>query len=146
MQISCVYSKDGNNPGLAVKTLQPDHDYFKAFDNPSACAWYLAKYFRKRIIKKLEVKIKEWREAIEEELKLNMSLAKCKRAKNNDYRVRWELQGGVWISTSICWGFKKNKPGYHYSYWFMQRQSKRGKKDIHVYVYMFWCIIKGVES
>ena len=35
-------SKDGKNPGLSVKTLQPEHECFKAFENPNASARFLA--------------------------------------------------------------------------------------------------------
>ena len=74
-------SKDGNNPGLAVKTLQPDYDCFRSFEIPSASAKYLENYFKKRIIKNSEIKVKDLQAAAEEEIKLIVSLEKCKRAK-----------------------------------------------------------------
>ncbi|XP_048228242.1 uncharacterized protein LOC125369516 [Ricinus communis] len=74
-------SKDGKNLGLAVKTLIPEHRCFRDFLLPSATARFLANYFKDRIYKNPSIKIKQMKDDAESLLKINVSLAKCKRAK-----------------------------------------------------------------
>ena len=75
-----LISKDGHNPGLAVKTLVDSHQCFRHFSIPSCTAAILAKYFKERIYKNPTYTVADMKLDVEKILKVNASKAKYKRA------------------------------------------------------------------
>ncbi|XP_028793439.1 uncharacterized protein LOC114749123 [Neltuma alba] len=74
-------SRDGNNVGYKVKTLCNEHWCGRVFKNPRASVKWLAKHFKEKIQERLNYSICEMKNDVERELKVHMSLHKCKRAK-----------------------------------------------------------------
>ena len=54
-----LVSKDGSNPGLAVKTLVEDHNCYRIFTNRRCSARFLAKHFKKKILENHDCKVKD---------------------------------------------------------------------------------------
>ncbi|XP_057775297.1 uncharacterized protein LOC130994270 [Salvia miltiorrhiza] len=75
-------SKDGDAEGLVIKTLILEHTCCKHREVPSASQGYLAKYFKQAVYRNPKYTSKDMQGHVKDHLKLHVSLAKCKRAKN----------------------------------------------------------------
>ena len=72
-----LVSKDGHNPGLAVKTLNPEHQFYSIYKLSLLYKFFLSKYFKKRLHINPSIKIKDLKNVVEEELMLvTMSIYK----------------------------------------------------------------------
>ncbi|XP_028778511.1 uncharacterized protein LOC114735021 [Neltuma alba] len=74
-------SRDGNNVGYKVKTLCNEHRCCRVFKNPRASVKWLAEHFKEKIQERPNYSICEMKNDVERELKVHVSLHKCKRAK-----------------------------------------------------------------
>ena len=122
-------SKDGDNPGLVVKTLQTEHSCFRTFDNPCASASFLCKYFRNRITKQPEITIKEIQQAAKAELRLNVSKHKCKRAKKMvmaELDASYKVQFGYLAAYAAA--LKRTNPGTLAEIELCKESLKKGRR------------------
>ena len=77
-----LVSKDNNNLGLVVKTLVPNHNYYRIFSNPKVSVAFLAQHYKTTILENHDYKIKDMKkDADEEYLRVNVGHSKCKRAR-----------------------------------------------------------------
>ena len=105
-------SKDGKNPGLAIQTLKAEHSCFRHYTIPSASAKFLANHFKKKIYNDPSFKVKAMVDEAKEELKINVSFHKCKRAKR---LVIQELDGSYKVQfqqlEAYAAALKESNPG-----------------------------------
>ena len=73
--------KDRKNPRLVIKTLKAEHACFRHYLIPSASAKFIASHFKKKIYNNPEFKVTDMMAEAEENMKINVSFQKCKRAK-----------------------------------------------------------------
>nr|XP_016442509.1 PREDICTED: uncharacterized protein LOC107767910 [Nicotiana tabacum] len=77
----CLIFKDGDCPGVRVKTLNPNHNCFIAYDNSTINYFTIAHYFKRKLQDNPKYKVKEMRDHLRAAFELNVSHGKCKRAK-----------------------------------------------------------------
>ena len=130
-------SKDGDNPGLAVKTLQAQHRCYRHFSLPSASYSFLAKHFKNRIYKNPAYRVVDMKDEVEEVLKVNVSLFKCKRAKR---KIIQELDGSFRVEFGYLEAYaaalKRSNPGSKAEIELCKDALKEGQK---VFRRMFVC-------
>lgn len=95
----CHISKDGNDQDFKIKTLNLIHDCDDAYENKRASTDTLAQYFRRKIQNNTKYKIKEMKDELETQFKLNVSKSKLKRLKGLLWR-NWRVV--TWMIT-IGW-------------------------------------------
>ncbi|XP_060202219.1 uncharacterized protein LOC132630678 [Lycium barbarum] len=78
----CLISKDGNCPGVRIKTLNTEHNCFIAYDNNRVDYYTIAHYFKKKLQNNPKYKVKDMRADLKATFELNASHGKCKKAKN----------------------------------------------------------------
>ena len=74
-----LVSKDNSNPILVVKTLVPNHNYYRIFTR--VLATFLAQHYRTIILEKHNYKVKDMKKDGKEKLRVNVGYSKCKRAR-----------------------------------------------------------------
>ncbi|KAK4279329.1 hypothetical protein QN277_011126 [Acacia crassicarpa] len=74
-------STHGQSVGWQVKSLDQEHMCACVFDNPRATTRWLADYFKDKVQEDPKFKVKEMKKDIQRDLKVNVSVIKCKRAK-----------------------------------------------------------------
>ncbi|KAK1392488.1 hypothetical protein POM88_011544 [Heracleum sosnowskyi] len=77
---SLFVSKDGNQPGLRVKTFLEEHNCFRIFNNARCSTRFIASHFKSRILNRVDYKVKDMKSDAEAELRCNVFF-KYKRAK-----------------------------------------------------------------
>nr|XP_016503785.1 PREDICTED: uncharacterized protein LOC107821841 [Nicotiana tabacum] len=77
----CLISKDGDCPRVRVKTLNPNHNCFIAYDNSTIDYFTIAYYFKRKLQDNPKYKVKEMRADLRVAFEFNASHGKCKRAK-----------------------------------------------------------------
>ncbi|XVE62979.1 hypothetical protein DITRI_Ditri06bG0162900 [Diplodiscus trichospermus] len=104
--------KDGKNPRLAVKTLVAEHKCFRHYTIPSATVNFIAKYFKNRVYRNPWFKVGDMKKDAETELKVNISIHKCKRAKK---KIVQELDDSYKLEFGYLAAYaemlKKSNPG-----------------------------------
>lgn len=107
-----LVSADGDNGGLAIKTLLPRHICFKRKEVPSVSQSFLAKYFKDNIYKNPKFTVKDMQHEIKKHLKLDVSEFKCKRSK---HLILTQLHGSYKQEFSMLGAYvemvKKSNPG-----------------------------------
>ncbi|KAK4270721.1 hypothetical protein QN277_019496 [Acacia crassicarpa] len=83
-------STHGQSVGWQVKSLDNEHMCPRVFDNPRASTKWLANYFKTRVQENPKFRSKEMKTEIQRDLKVNVSVYKCKRAKK---MIMDEMQG-----------------------------------------------------
>ncbi|WOK95964.1 hypothetical protein Cni_G04671 [Canna indica] len=86
----CRISKDGDNPGFKIKTLNSNHNCNKSYENPRANYLTLAHYFKNRVQNNPQYKVKVMRKDLSSGLQLNIKYEKMKRAKRT---ILTQLEG-----------------------------------------------------
>ncbi|KAK4257633.1 hypothetical protein QN277_007196 [Acacia crassicarpa] len=74
-------STHGQSVGWQVKNLYNEHMCARAFENPRASTKWLAKYFKNKVQGDPNFKMKDMKNEVQTDLKVNVSVFKCKRAK-----------------------------------------------------------------
>ena len=73
-----------------MKSFNSNHLCRRIYTNPRASSRFLADYFLRRLKQKPDLRIKDLRQFAKEELRLDVSIAKCKRVKK---LIKNELAG-----------------------------------------------------
>ncbi|XP_019252908.1 PREDICTED: uncharacterized protein LOC109231726 [Nicotiana attenuata] len=77
----CLISEDKNGGGVKIKTLKSKHKCNPAYDNARIDFNTIAEYFKNKLQENPIIKVKEMRVALKTTFNINVSHAKCKRAK-----------------------------------------------------------------
>nr|XP_016442445.1 PREDICTED: uncharacterized protein LOC107767859 [Nicotiana tabacum] len=77
----CLISEDKNGGGIKIKTLKSKHKYNPAYDNPRIDKNTIAEYFKNKLQENPMIKVKEMKITLKNTFNINVSHAKCKRAK-----------------------------------------------------------------
>ncbi|KAK4264572.1 hypothetical protein QN277_025731 [Acacia crassicarpa] len=83
-------SKHRSNPNLVVKTLNLEHSCSRVFKNPRASVKWLATHFKQKVQERPQYKVSDMKKDCRDELKLHVSIHKCKRAKK---MIMEEMEG-----------------------------------------------------
>ncbi|XP_050207728.1 uncharacterized protein LOC126657135 [Mercurialis annua] len=112
-------SQIGDTAGPPVKTLKPKHDYF----------------MKKKLYKKPKMARKDLKAIVEEQLRVRVSIAKCKRAKKE---IRQELNGKVEFGylEAYAAALRSSNPGTTAHIDMCTQSLRKGKK---VFKRMFIC-------
>ncbi|KAK4281176.1 hypothetical protein QN277_012700 [Acacia crassicarpa] len=84
-------STHGQSVGWQVKSLDNEHMCARAFEYPRASTKWLAGYFKNKVQEDPKFKSKEMKKEVQWDLKVNVSVHKCKRAKR---MIMEEMEGG----------------------------------------------------
>ncbi|XP_019251327.1 PREDICTED: uncharacterized protein LOC109230264 [Nicotiana attenuata] len=77
----CLISEDKNGGGVKIKTLKSKHKCNPAYDNPRIDKNTIAEYFKNKLQENPMIKVKEMQMTLKNTFNINVSHAKCKRAK-----------------------------------------------------------------
>ena len=84
-QDQCLFvllvSKDNSSHGLVVKTLVLDYNCYRIFTNPKVSATFLAQHYKTRILENHNYKVKDMKNDVKVELRMNVGYSKCKQAR-----------------------------------------------------------------
>ncbi|KAK4265718.1 hypothetical protein QN277_026735 [Acacia crassicarpa] len=83
-------STHGQIVGWQVKNIYNEHMCARVFENPRASTKWLAKYFKNKVQEDPNFKTKDMKNEVQRDLKVNVSVFKCKRAKK---LIMDEMQG-----------------------------------------------------
>ena len=75
---------------MCVKTLQPEHNCYRTFNNLKATTNFLASHFKDKVCRNPKTKVKELVDKAKRDMRLNLSALKMKRAKR---KILTELEG-----------------------------------------------------
>ena len=130
-------SKDGENPGLAVKTLHLEHRCYRDFALSSASYNWLAKNFKDIIYKNPSFKLTDMKDEAKNVLKINVSKYKCKKVKR---KVIQELDGSFRVEFDFLEAYvaalKRSNPGSKAEIELCKEALKEGMR---VFKRMFIC-------
>ncbi|XP_028788217.1 uncharacterized protein LOC114744193 [Neltuma alba] len=130
-------SRDGNNVGYKVKTLCNEHRCGRVFKNPRASVKWLAEHFKEKIQERPNYSICEMKNDVERELKVHVSLHKCKRAKR---RIVQHMDGSFVDEFSkleaYCNELKVSNPGSDISVEISNEALEQGRR---VFRRMYLC-------
>ena len=73
--------KDNNNLELVVRNLVLDRNHYRIFTNPRVSTTFLSQHYKIRILENHAYKIKDMKNDVEKELRLNVGYSKCKQVK-----------------------------------------------------------------
>nr|XP_016473025.1 PREDICTED: uncharacterized protein LOC107794983 [Nicotiana tabacum] len=77
----CLISEDKNGGRVKIKTLKSKHKCNPAYDNPKIDKNTIAEYFKNKLQENPMIKVKEMKMTLKNTFNINVSHAKCKRAK-----------------------------------------------------------------
>ncbi|KAK4284711.1 hypothetical protein QN277_001504 [Acacia crassicarpa] len=83
-------STHGQSVGWQVKNIYNEHMCARVFENPRALTKWLAEYFKNKVQEDPNFKTKDMKNEVQRDLKMNVSVFKCKRAKK---LIMDEMQG-----------------------------------------------------
>ncbi|KAK4261420.1 hypothetical protein QN277_004421 [Acacia crassicarpa] len=105
-------STHGQSVGWEVKSLYNEHMCARVFNNPRASTKWLAEYFKHKVQEDPKFKTKDMKNEAQRELKVNVSVYKCKRAKK---LIMDEMEGGFRDEfanlEAYCNELRLSKPG-----------------------------------
>ncbi|XP_057786929.1 uncharacterized protein LOC131004298 [Salvia miltiorrhiza] len=105
-------SKDGETEGLVVKTLVAQHNCSRQREVSGASQAYLANYFKEALYRNPKFSSRDMQGQVKEQLKLHVSLIKCKRAKKI---ILTKLKGSYIEEFNMLCGYiekvKETNPG-----------------------------------
>lgn len=61
--------------------MKPAHRCYRVFKNLRVNSAFLVNYFKKRMYQKPDIKIREFKHYAKEELRIHVTMSKCKRAR-----------------------------------------------------------------
>lgn len=151
-------SRDGRNPGLKVKTLLMEHKCTRVFKNPRASMKWVSLYFKRKVQERPEYKVADMKKDLEDELKLHVTLIKCKRAK----RIIMQEMEGSYVDEfnnleAYCQELRTSNPGSDVSIEISKDAMEEGKrvfsrlyicfnaskvKDIYFNIWFHLCILE----
>ncbi|XP_028784393.1 uncharacterized protein LOC114740415 [Neltuma alba] len=130
-------SRDRMNVGFQVKTLCYEHRCARVYKNPRASVRWLANHFKEKVQEMPQFKVSKMKKEVELDLKVNVSLHKCKRAKR---MIMQEMEGSFTDEfgrlEAYCNEVRSSNPGSDVSVELSREALEQGRR---VFKRMYLC-------